>query len=98
MPSVSNLAALRKAAGLSTRQLAARSGVTQAVVSRYEHWHAPKGLKSALAIAAALRVPALAIWPDARPQPNTKHRPSKAAGGKRTRAKKSAETLASTKG
>jgi transcriptional regulator with XRE-family HTH domain len=66
-PKPSNLKALREAAGLSTYALARLSHVKQPQVWRYERMAAPKGLKSVLAIAAALGVSLTAIWPEVAP-------------------------------
>lgn len=97
-PIPSNLAALRKARGLSTYQLAELSGVKQPLISRYEHRTAPKGLKSALAIAAALRVKVLDIWPAASPQRRPTPRPSHAAPEGAQRRRRASKNQGKAKG
>jgi transcriptional regulator with XRE-family HTH domain len=66
---VSNLRTLRLARGLSTHALAKLAGVPQVQVWRYDaDGAAPKGLKPALALAAALHCKVTDIWPEAAPQ------------------------------
>jgi transcriptional regulator with XRE-family HTH domain len=71
------LTALRKARGYSGRKLAELAGISQPLLWKLEHdpkSRTPKGLKTALAIAAVLRVKVLDIWPDAAPQPRPQQR------------------------
>jgi transcriptional regulator with XRE-family HTH domain len=88
---VSRLKALREAAGYSTRELADAAGIGLVQIWRFEHGTGPKGLKPALALAAALRCKVTDIWPDAAPQPVPKlrrpHRAPTGAGRRRTTLK-----------
>jgi transcriptional regulator with XRE-family HTH domain len=89
---VPELARLRKARGLSQPKLAALAGISQPVLWRYERGdNEPKGLKSALALAAVLRCKVTDIWPHLAPQRVPKHRrPHRAptgAGRRRTTLK-----------
>lgn len=60
------LKAIRERRGLSQQELAERVGLSQPALSKLERGkHAPKGLASALAIAAVLRVSVRTIWPGA---------------------------------
>jgi transcriptional regulator with XRE-family HTH domain len=96
---VSRLKALREAAGYSTRELADAAGIGLVQIWRFEHGTGPKGLKPALALAAALRCKVTDIWPDAkpvvgarRPHPRPQHAQSEGASmgtGGRGRALKS---------
>ena len=99
--STSRLAYWRTRRGLTQEQLAALAGVTQAAVSQMERaQRAPKGLYSALRLAAACGTTVEAIWPDARS--NTRHRPqhrpAKPATRERMRARKTAKNQGPAKG
>ncbi len=73
---VPRLKTLREAHGLSQAALAARAGVSQAMISKLETGeNEPKGLRTALAVAAVLAVEVTAIWPAASPHPRPQHRP-----------------------
>jgi transcriptional regulator with XRE-family HTH domain len=71
------LAALRKARGLTQPQLAELAGISQPVLWRYERGDNEPGLRYALALAAVLKVKVTDIWPDAAPpkRPNTRAKP-----------------------
>ena len=99
--STSRLAYWRTRRGLTQEQLAALAGVTQAAVSQMERaQRAPKGLYSALRLAAACGTTVEAIWPDARlvvgksrPTTEPQHRPNR-AGRNRTAPNGTARQLA----
>lgn len=79
-PVVPPLAALRKARGLTQPQLARLAGISQPVLWRYERGdNEPKGLRSALALAAVLRVKVTTIWPHLAPTTAPQHRRPTAA-------------------
>ena len=96
----SRLKALREARGLSGAALARLSGVPQPMVSRFERSTMPKGLASALAIAAVLRVKVTDIWPEADPKRHnavTQRCPARPAVSQRQRARTSTKNQRSAK-
>lgn len=86
------LARLRKARGLTQRELSAMAGVTQPQICRFEKGrHAPAGMAVARRLAVALGVSLDALWGSpvvgaAVPTPSPQHPPSRRASGRsRTR-------------
>ncbi|MDO9713246.1 helix-turn-helix domain-containing protein [Paracraurococcus lichenis] len=58
-----NLIRLRKAAGLTQDELAAKSGISQSNISSLEHGTLDPRLSTVLALAKALKVPPLILLP-----------------------------------
>lgn len=83
------LARLRKARGLTQRELSAMAGVTQPQICRFEKGrHAPAGMAVARRLAAALGVSLDALWGDANtpgslPQLLPQQRPARDIGSTR---------------
>jgi transcriptional regulator with XRE-family HTH domain len=79
------LVRFREARGLSQAGLAKLAGISQTLLWKLEHRdHTPKGLRTALALAAALGVEVVDLWPDAapvvgkaRPRPGPQPSPNK---------------------
>jgi transcriptional regulator with XRE-family HTH domain len=90
VPDPKPLVVLRQARGLSQASVAKATGISQTLLWKLEHaTRAPKGLRTALTLAAFYDVPVTDIWPEAAPvahnraaaspTPLPQHRPSRRA-------------------
>lgn len=75
---VSPLTRWRIARGFTQNGLAKRVGIAQPTLWELEQsQRAPKGLRTALALAAALEVPVEALWPEVTPQRGPQPQPAR---------------------